>query len=451
VSGNAVELGRTLRRFGLAACVFTLLIAAHASAQGFVSAPGSPFATGSQWFPSNPGPPLLGDFNGDGALDVVVSSLSGGAPTESMSLLLGDGRGALSVAPGYPVPVPLREPRHAVEMNGDGDPDLVEAGFGGIKVWFGDGQGGFAPAPGSPFPGGNAREAVLGDFTNDGALDLMTQRFVSGSGGQESDSVVSVKPGNGQGGFASTFGPVIRPGVFTTTLAAGDFNNDGRLGAVFADRAFGGMSVMLADGFGGFEPAAGSPFGFDDSVLDAIRTGDVDNDGDLDVVTQGIGEVRVLLGDGLGGLTPAPGPPFASGAPSGSDLELADFNLDGNLDVAMPHDQFGFLSHVTVLLGDGAGGLAPATGSPYDTFGQEARWIEVGDMNGDGKPDIVSANAESDNVSVLLNELLAPGEGLTPRQFCKAERRRLGNREFKQRYGRKGAFRRCVLENRRSA
>jgi hypothetical protein len=89
----------------LAAALLLIATSASAYAQGFASAPGSPFATGSQWTPSNPGPPALGDFSGDGALDVVVSSLSGGAPTDSMSLLVGDWQGALSVAPGYPVPV----------------------------------------------------------------------------------------------------------------------------------------------------------------------------------------------------------------------------------------------------------------------------------------------------------------------------------------------------------
>jgi hypothetical protein len=213
------------------------------------------------------------------------------------------------------------------------------------------------------------------------------------------------------------------------------------------------MSVMLADGFGGFEPAPSSPFDFraDPLHIAAVRTGDVNNDGNLDVVTQGGGRVDVLLGNGAGGLGPAPGSPFPNGLVSGADLELADFDLDGNLDAVMSNAPGRGLHQVAVLLGSGTGGLAPAPGSPYDTLGQGSSGIEIGDMNGDGKPDIVAGNEESDSVSVLLNELAAPGEGLTPRQLCRDERRRLGNRAFKQRYGRKGAFRRCVLENRRSA
>jgi FG-GAP-like repeat len=56
---------------------------------------------------------------------------------------------------------------------------------------------------------------------------------------------------------------------------------------------------------------------------------------------------------------------------------------------------------VTVLLGDGRGGLSPASGSPFTT-GRGTWSIAVGDVDGDGRPDIATANLETSDVSVLL-------------------------------------------------
>ena len=56
---------------------------------------------------------------------------------------------------------------------------------------------------------------------------------------------------------------------------------------------------------------------------------------------------------------------------------------------------------VRIMLGDGRGSFKPAPGSPFST-GKGAWRLAVGDVNGDGKPDIATSNLESDNVTVLL-------------------------------------------------
>ncbi len=57
---------------------------------------------------------------------------------------------------------------------------------------------------------------------------------------------------------------------------------------------------------------------------------------------------------------------------------------------------------MTVLLSDGRGGYTPAAGSPY-TAGRNPR-VAVGDVNGDGRPDIVTANNGSRDITVLLGK-----------------------------------------------
>ena len=78
-------------------------------------------------------------------------------------------------------------------------------------------------------------------------------------------------------------------------------------------------------------------------------------------------------------------------------VRAADFDGDGRNDLAMGVHP----SSVSVLRGDGRGGFAPAAGSPI-AVGRGPWGIAVGDVNRDGKPDLVTANSESNGVSVLL-------------------------------------------------
>ncbi len=79
-------------------------------------------------------------------------------------------------------------------------------------------------------------------------------------------------------------------------------------------------------------------------------------------------------------------------------VALADFNLDGNLDIVTANSGG---NTVTVLLGNGTGGFTAAAGSPF-AVGTNPQSVAVADFNGDGNPDIVTANNGSNDVTVLL-------------------------------------------------
>src|SRR3954452_7202476 len=105
----------------------------------------------------------------------------------------------------------------------------------------------------------------------------------------------------------------------------------------------------------------------------------------------------LLPGDGPG---PAAGPSrFATGSAPGS-VEVADLNGDGKPDLVVANEQS---QNVTVLLGDGRGGFTAAPGSPF-AAGQQPNDVAIGDFNRDGKLDLAFANHEAKHLTVLLGD-----------------------------------------------
>jgi hypothetical protein len=104
----------------------------------------------------------------------------------------------------------------------------------------------------------------------------------------------------------------------------------------------------------------------------ALAIGDFNGDGkpDLAIANSGDNTVTVLFGNGSGGFTAAAGSPFVVGAHPTS-IAVGDFNGDGNLDLVTAN---AFDNTVTVLLGNGSGGLAPPPAHPLRPGTFRFRW-----------------------------------------------------------------------------
>jgi len=157
------------------------------------------------------GTPAVGDFNGDGNLDVAIPDSTG-----ILHVLLGHGDGTFQNGVPYNIG---GFSASAADINGDGKLDILTDGF---SVLLGNGDGTFTSDGGIEFFGNLSPAAVnIGDFNGDGKLDAA---IVDDNIGR-----IELLLGNGDGTFR-TIGDL--PSGGATSLSMGDFNGDGRLGLV---------------------------------------------------------------------------------------------------------------------------------------------------------------------------------------------------------------------------
>jgi hypothetical protein len=283
------------------------------------------------------------------------------------------------------------------DVNGDGVPDVTAAFVGGhAGVLLGSGDGTFA----KPLTINDVRldddptGLTLADFNGDSVLDLAVGR--SGNF-REDPGDVSVLLGNGDGTFQLPL--VFRAGNVPSWVTAGDFNRDGVSDLVVTNPWDNTVSLALGNGDGTFQAPRSFATGF---YPRSIAVSDFNTDGNLDlaVANDGLttcspgcssspGSVLVLLGNGDGTFQPAM---TLAGVDRNYHVAAGDFNGDGLPDLAVANDPLWAKprsdtdSIVALLLGNGDGTFQSAV--PYSVAG--GAHVAVGDLNGDGKLDLVT-------------------------------------------------------------
>ena len=346
-----------------------------------------------------PGPVVIADVNHDGKMDILVANTK----SETLTVLLGDGKGHFTPAPGKACATGKGPNDIALgDFNGDGNIDLAIANTGTpyITILLGDGKGGFAPSPGSPFATEShphVHGAVAADFSGDGKLDVITDSW--------GHNQILMMRGDGRGnlmGPGKLFNVGKRP---YQRLRSADFNKDGKPDIVTTDLDQDTVTILLGDGKGGFREASGSPFPAGPAPWE-VAIDDLNKDGNLDLVTvpyapdvkdpQRVG-VTILYGDGKGGFTPTHGGPLTLAGCEGPDrVATGDFNGDGYRDIVVSCGQGETLM---VYAGTKDGG--------YQVSKHEVKklgWscIAVADLNGDGKDDIVVSNNQGNTITILF-------------------------------------------------
>jgi hypothetical protein len=342
------------------------------------------------------------DLNNDGKLDLAVANT---ANSNSISILLGNGSGGFTPAAGSPVAVGPNPYAIAVgDFNGDTQLDLAVANFGSdnVTILLGNGSGGFAQAAGSPLAVGNDPFSIAtADLSGDGKLDLAVTNFHSND--------VTIFLGNGLGGFSQAAGSPVAVGTSPGSVAIGDLNGDAKADVAVANSASNNVTILLGNGAGGFSPAGGSPVAVGNIPFSVVAA-DLNRDGSLDLAVANDAanahSVTILLGNGTGAFTQAVGSPVGAGT-NPESLAVGDLNGDGAPDLAVANAGSG---NVTVLLGNGAGRFAQPAGSPFSS-GSVSRSVAIGDLSGDGRLDLAVANNGSNNVTVLLNTTTSAPDG----------------------------------------
>lgn len=246
--------------------------------------------------------------------------------------------------------------------------------------------------PASILPVGRARSLAVEDFNNDGRLDIVAPNNSVGSG-------VRVVLNTGNGGFTISNFNVGRNPI---SVATADFNNDGKMDVIVGNgvRQPAHASLILGTGTGSFGAPININWGFPNEVSSSstVAVADFNSDGKTDIVVgveaQLNGRILTALGDGTGNFTNFQNI-FAASAPA--MIVAADLNGDNKPDLATANSNSNAIS---VLIGDGTGQFGAATNFNVGTF---PRFLAAADLNGDGKVDLATANQLSSNVSVLIN------------------------------------------------
>jgi FG-GAP-like repeat len=230
-----------------------------------------------------------------------------------------------------------------------------------------------------------------GDFNRDGNVDLA----VTGCGDPNCTITGSVfvllGEGNGQFTLGGRFAAA--PGTDAIALSTGDFNRDGTPDLVVVNNAFnqfGTISILLGDGNGGFLPPVSYRVGGAVPVWPAVADFNRDGNPDLAISVTTTDSVAVLLGNGDGTFQPAVNY-TVGGGPQG--IATGDLNGDGFPDIVSA-DQCGDDpacrdGTVSVLLGNGDGTFQPRLVFAEGIFPLS---VAIADFNGDHQPDLAIAN-----------------------------------------------------------
>ncbi len=245
---------------------------------------------------------------------------------------------------------------------------------------------------------------LLADVNHDGHLDILVAN--------EDSENLSVLLGDGKGHFVEAPGSPFACGKGPNDIAVGDMNGDGNLDVIIANTQTPYITILLGDGKGGFVPSPHSPFATTSNPhVHGVAVGDFMGDGKLSVVTDSWGNDKIILlpGDGHGNLL-TPGKSFDADIHSDQGVRAADFNGDGKLDIVMTNQRVGA---VGLMVGDGKGGFVKALHSPFPAV-QQAFSFTVGDVNGDGIPDVAVIPYDrdlTDPKQLGLAILLGDGKG----------------------------------------
>ncbi len=318
----------------------------------------------------------LGDFNGDGLTDLAVAD---DLPPDAsnVALFYSQAPGALDPEPNRQLSIDARVfDLAAGDLDSDGDVDLVSVHSEFLQFLVNSGTGDFTvPAP-LPLPN-FARQIRIADLSGDGNVDLVVSNPI--------EDRMFVLLGSGGGNFGEAAGYAV--GDKPLRFAVADLNGDGSTDIVVANETSLTLSVLWNDGSGAF----GAPLEIE--VGDSLRfadAADFDGDGDIDLVAGGRNLLKIWINESSGNFVEK-----ATYFVAGSRIACADFDLDGHVDLAVGAFVPGIVS-VLWNRGDGSFAGRVDVSVAADAFAAE-------DLDDDGDPDLISGAGNPTHLTISWN------------------------------------------------
>jgi hypothetical protein len=358
----------------------------------------------------NPFSVTVADVNDDGKVDLVCANGS----DSTLTVLTNNGYGVFGFNATLPVGSQGTVPTTfvvAADVNGDGKVDLISANYGSssLTLLTNNGVGTFGFNASIPTGGNTIGSITAADLNADDKIDLVVTHF------DNSNISILTNNGNGVFGLNATYNNV---GNGPKLVSVANLNEDGKPDLIIADEGnttpFNNTVTILTNNGSGL-------FGFNASYTvgvgpTCVAVADVNGDGKPDLISanynfgNSLGTLTVLTNNGNG--------IFGSNATYivGSEPAVviaADVNGDGKVDLISVNagSSPNYLGTLSVLTNDGIGNFAlaasPAVGGRPFSFA-------MADVNGDGRPDFISANFNDNTVMVLTNSTIFPPPTSTP-------------------------------------
>lgn len=323
----------------------------------------------------------IADLDGDNDLDVITAN--GRHWPQQNYIFLNQGNAKFSVRYALGAEQRTSYAAEPADLDGDGDLDIVVGNdMAPNQVFFNDGQGQYSR--GQAFGKiSSVRSLTVVDIDQDGDVDIL-----STCRGRQ--NLTYLNDGSGQFGAGHPFG---NNRDSTIDVAVNDWNCDGHLDLILANRDNQRNAILLGDGATKFNGEI--PFGSRSDQSRAVAVGDLNGDSLPDIVIGNVGQPnRIYFADGKGGI--AETSVFGRDDGRTYTLAIADLNQDGRLDLVVGNQG----QQNAVFFNDGRG--QKFTESRFGTTTGATYGLDVGDLDGDGFIDVAVANSDAQNF-VYLN------------------------------------------------
>jgi len=371
-----------------------LRIAAPTSSPSFVS-----YAQSTIFGGQGIGVPFIGDFNNDGKLDLAFGADTATDLVEADQKLfacieLGNGDGSFQSPACTPGNVSA-----IGDFNGDGKLDVVALnyndGTNSVSVYLGNGDGTLQSPIKSP-AGTGPLSVNVGDVNGDGKLDLIVRNQPLSGG----NNFISILIGNGDGTFQAPVQYSPSPATFLQSMLVGDFNRDGNIDIVFTDGGSQHPAIYFAagNGDGSFQPAVVAHALTPNEPTNLVTAADLHGTGTLDLVgteNPPNDSLNAIFSGNGDGTFQAPVEYSFGNIFGDNGAAVDDVNADGKLDLVIfqgattaPPPTPSYISTVGYQLGNGNGTFQTPVDLTTPTPPPISVGVVTGDFNGDGKVDM---------------------------------------------------------------